>query len=168
MGVEFVGAELAETVPGEPRGVIHEQAYRGERVGGSKYPDRAVALGEIRHDPGCTFGNSILLMVDMGEHSPAIGDKSGGDRRADALAGPGDDCGSLGSHRWRSCLEWRGEAIQGGADARKPRTNRAAVAEPCRASEADRRAPPAAGRPMESRALRRFTHPYRARRHLVS
>jgi hypothetical protein len=112
VGVELIRAEPADLVHSEPGSIVHQQSDRRQPDGTSEYSFSAIDRCKIRNDLGGTLRNIIAIMVDVGEHRPAVGDQRGGDRGAHALAGASHDCCPVRCHRQRSCLEWRVEAIQ--------------------------------------------------------
>ena len=102
--VEFLGVELAESVPREPRGIVDQQPHRRQPRCGGEDGLRAIRIGQVRHHFHRAFGDRILFVPDMRDDRPAIGEQRARNLRSDALAGPGDDRGSVRLHARRLSL----------------------------------------------------------------
>ena len=94
MSVEFLSIEFAESVPGETRGIVDQEPHRRQILGSGKDGIGAVAILKIGNNLDRTRGYIVGIVMNMGNHTPAIGKKCSRDVAAHALAGTGDDCGS--------------------------------------------------------------------------
>jgi len=82
----------------ETRGIVDQQEHWREAGARRENPFGTVGFGQVGNGLYRPVRNSVLVMVDMGDNRPAVGQQRLGDRQANALAGPGDDGGAVASH----------------------------------------------------------------------
>ena len=87
--------ELAEPVAREARGIVDQQPHRRQPLGRGEDPLGAIGFGKVGDDLDRALRHRVAVVMDMRDDRPAVGEQRRGNRRADALAGPGDDRGAF-------------------------------------------------------------------------
>lgn len=120
MRVKFLRLESAESVIRESGRIVDEQSDRREPSAAGEDPLGAIGLGKVRDYLHCFVGNDVIVTMNMGNDRPAVGQQRLGDGPADALAGSGDNCGAISSHRGLLSLPARRRNDAGVPERRPP------------------------------------------------